>query len=64
MPSAFRFFCALSGILIVSAWHLQQLKIMDSSDFYYSHAGKQKCTYQIQNNRPMSEKQVQTLDSG
>lgn len=53
---------------------------MDNSDFYHRHAcnhevlagtlknqhhaSKQKRSYKIQNNRPVPEKQVQTVDFG
>ena len=35
---------------------------MDSID-YFSHASKQKCYYKIQNNRPVSEKQIQAVEA-
>ena len=37
---------------------------MNKEDYYRSHASKQKRTYKIQNNRPVPEKQVQTVDFG
>ena len=37
---------------------------MNKEDYYRSHASKQKCSYKIQNNRPVPEKQVQTVDFG
>lgn len=66
MPSkAFQLFLCPPGIFLLyrPAWHIIFQKFMNDSDFYHSHARKQKCVDKIQDHRQMLEKQIQKVDT-
>ena len=56
-------FLCLAGNPVWLASEQIKLYIMDKI-YFNSYAGKQKCTYKIQDHRQMSQKQISEVDSG